>query len=34
MPYYYVSIEKVLEHLMRDGAFTCKVYIPSCLLDE
>lgn len=28
------SYDKVLEHLMRTGAFTCKAYIPSCLLDE
>lgn len=28
------SYDKVIEHLMRTGAFECKVYIPSCLLDE
>lgn len=28
------SYDKVLERLMRTGVFSCKVYIPSCLLDE
>ena len=26
--------ERVLEDLMRHGAFRCKIDIPSCLLDE
>nr|DAQ58520.1 MAG TPA: hypothetical protein [Caudoviricetes sp.] len=28
------SYERVLEDLMRHGAFRCKVDIPPCLLDE
>lgn len=28
------SYERILEDLMRHGSFSCKVEIPSCLLDE